>query len=541
MRSQFAFNAAREERADACLTALEAVGRNLEHDYDDPAYADGQFMRQCLQSDISKLNTMYDQAKPDPQRSAGFLDVLSRSHSFREQWVAAEYKDGVRQKRKCMGCGRFEKNCNYKISLAGPYDRKGFCGNPRELNGAYREFRDTYVKPFDKDYCTDPDELMEEDYGDYMLGSTCIRKARLTFLVNTFMMEKAYKADVEMQKRADEGRKIGRGEVYTVNDESIQEYIEELHQLQCCIGEDCKRPLPEILVNDEYWELIDEQRDVASGGKEVELIELIRKRAYQSMNKPCGDASSDEEADDAADSDNGVNMEMDELSEIDTPMQKLRSKAQHYNARNKKHFVASEDDDEGEEEERAGPRKEGPGRAQRKKQGAAAPKRRKSRVVHDSDDSEYEEEEDNEDERVDGEVSGAVSSRTRLAKARMDDPVEVVEVEGVEVEDAGSVGEEEDGVEGEEQGDGALESNHPRLHPRKARPSAADFAAAKRKPSVQEAARTEILCEATKLKLRLMREGRREDSSVMTQCIALVEELMDESRKRKRVASDEEQ
>ena len=72
-----------------------------------------------------------------------------------------------------------------------------------------------------------------------------------------------------------------------------------------------------------------------------------------------------------------------------------------------------------------------------------------------------------------------------------------------------------------------LPDRKPEKREKPKKPGAASLAKAQRIPGGALAARTEVLCDLTKLKVRLLLEGRSEDAAVCTAGIFTIEELME--------------
>lgn len=435
-----------EERMAAVLHVCEDAARSLGTDYDDEGHDDAQFMKVCFDRLISRLKSVKENAKADPLRCGAFYNVLEKSHSMRVEHVEPEYKNGVRQKSVCMACGRMEKNCTNKISLSGPFlgqwDKE--C---KLVSKSWKDFEKGYNTVYEDDFVEDAvskDALPEEDYGDYMVGNTCLRKAQLTFLLNTFIMEIVY--DMAFRSRDAEG--LEDGVSYFCNDDEAEETLEKLDWLERCVA-DSGKPLPLVVVDEGYWNVIDEARNAVSEGDENRLIRLIRERAYTMLGKDFVDEESDEDG-----------------------AQSVHSEG----------FVVSSDESDGEQYVRRGPRNEGPSR------------KRPRRVV-----SEDEEEEVSEGEELQSCEPVKVMRRSLRVQKK------AAEVSGSEPAPKN-----------------AKEKKRPEK--RCVRKNAEDFVRSQRKsPGCAMASREDIITELVKLKLRLISQGKQEDSAVCTAAIFQME------------------
>ena len=186
------------------LHVCENAARNLDMvDYDEKDDKDSQFMKVCFDRLLTRLQTLQESAKADSFRCGAFYNVLEKSHSMRVEYVGADYKNKVRKDDLCMSCGRYEQGCVNKISLSGPLlgEWKKEC---KLISHSWKEFENRYNRVYEKDFVKNAKQtsaLPVEDYGDFMIGNTCLRKAQLTFLINTFIIELVY--DMALEARED--------------------------------------------------------------------------------------------------------------------------------------------------------------------------------------------------------------------------------------------------------------------------------------------------------------------------------------------------
>lgn len=445
-------NAEPETLAEAVLDACSDIVYGHEP-FDQTA--DGQFMRAAVEKLQSKLRSLASMAQADPVKSFAFYNVLETAHSFRERHVPYEYKNGVRVERKCMGCGRTEKNCTTAVSLAGPYDCKAFSSGTDKLSGAWKAYEENYVEVFAKDWVdssTKGGRLPYEDCGDYMLGECCLRKAKLTFSAQTLMAELMYETDI----------------CNNTGDEFVQKLLVDVRNLEFCIA-DGQRALPvnldPIYTDDRFWAQIDEARSAAARGLQHKIPELAGNRARQRMGQP--------------------------------PL----SQEQQQEAGSEEDVYASDEDGVDEGDDAKGPRNDDePVRRHRLRKGR--------RAVLPEDEEESDAEVEVKD--VGRHQRGCAPKGKRQSKRlRGCEPSPERAPEAV----------------------ANPEEATPLLEKKKSRPGAASLARAQRIPGGALAARTEVLCELTKLKLRLMREGHREDAAVCTAAIFTLEELMELNRR----------
>ena len=364
-----------------------------------------------------------------------------------------------------MGCGRFEKNCNAKVSLAGPHDPSPWFKHPREFASAWENFSRKYSKVYSDEFleeCAESETLPEQDFGDYMLGTTCLRKAQLTFMINNCLLEKVYDMARVCEERENQGDPMEKNMLYRCSEDKAAKMIEEIDVLEMCIADE-GRPLPKLAEDDTFWEAIDCARQEASSGVEARLIEMVRTRAYEHLGVGSDDLETVDDEEDEEDDECVISCD-EEVNGL-------------------------EDD---EDDYSRGPRNEGFGEKNRKRskivldddeEEKTAPKRTRRAVVDEEESSECEEKEP----RV-------LRSRTTASEASTS-----MESGQVEVNTRG-----------------AAARRHPRAGP-------VEFSKAQRIPGGALAARETVLTELTKLKLRLMSAGNRLDSEVCTAAIFQME------------------
>jgi hypothetical protein len=359
----------REDRAGHVLWIAEMAARNIQPDIEDVDDPGNAAMLRAWDALTSKIRYLMPRAaaswKPE------FQAVLNCSHSMRVEKIAVDMKSQLQGfTGVCMACGREERNCRYSIDLAGPFDPWRWIKGADQVSPEYATFINKYEETFSKGFlncATHRGKLPDTDMGTYVVGETCLRKAKLVYLLQTMVMDRCYAAEREMEAIAEKEEHDGNFELaeqYTVTDEAAADLVQRQDAIELAIADE-KRPVPEIETDSSFWEVIDEGRNLVSNGDPGRFNQIIRERAkkmLRGLKRPC---SEDERGEDDEEEE-GWGSACDDAS--------------------------GEDDDPDHPDERP-----------------HSTKRRRTCVVNDADDDDDEEEEEGVEEGVEGARAGAQS------------------------------------------------------------------------------------------------------------------------------------
>lgn len=458
-------NAEPETVSLATLDACERAVRGAEVDYADKKDKDAQFMKQAVASIQSRIRTLKREAaalwKP------AFTEMLDQCHSIRVEEVNWHRKEGVRTKKmRCMACGRWEYCCDYALSGVGPFESDMFNADDVSLfvfnwQDFFRDYRavcsDSFVSG------TKKGKLPEQDYGEFTIGATCLRKAQLYYTINTFLVECCYEANLAVQEKIT-GTSADAGKWFFAVEANATKFVEKLRQAELAIADE-KRALPPWGSDASLWRQVDRARDKASGGLEEIRVELLRRRAESMLG------GEDEERDESEES------EESEDEDEDVPGPRAPRGAQRVRV-----ILDDDDDDPDVEEKQAKPK--------RKRKPRAAPTRQSRRVQ-------------------------------KLAPEFVEGPHE----EGVEEDDDDAeewpLDDKEESEEEEER-----EPEPPRPGTRAPQPNAFELAQQQRVPDGRLPARRKALYNLGKLQLKLMEEGRDADAAIATNAMFVLQELL---------------
>lgn len=277
-------SSSREQRArnihKLCELAARNAMPNLE-DMNDPFVPE---MLSAYAALATKLRYLCRRASA--QWSASFDSVLSSSCCMRVDSVSEESRSRRRNRVDvCMACGNPERNCKYVIDLAGNMEADKWMSDAANLTPEYAKFVREYDTVFTKTFVnTKRGELPAIDKGSFVVGETCLRKAKLKFQVQTLLLETCYASEriVETMAQTDD---LELNALYTITEERCEELVDQQDALDLAVADD-KRPVPDILTDVGYWNNIDQARDRAAGHKEEVLDLLLYERAQQSIGAP---------------------------------------------------------------------------------------------------------------------------------------------------------------------------------------------------------------------------------------------------------------
>jgi|SaaInlV_125m_DNA_1040241.scaffolds.fasta_scaffold00429_19 hypothetical protein len=332
----------REDKAADILLLAELAGRGIKWDDDVRNGIPSDQVSHSWDSYASKIRYLMSRSAADWKPE--FQRVLNSSHSMRVTKVSMQRKNVMRGGHGvCMACGRKENNCNVSIDFAGNFDGTDFVSGVQDLTPGYIKFMKDYDQVFSKSFLKCPERqfsLADEDKGTYIVGETCLRKAKIMFSLQTMMLERSYDAEHEIRMAK---HKLGVG--YTVDEKSIDAFIKQMDTLELAIADE-KRVIPPIPNDHSYWDILDEGRSIASNADADESDRLAYERAkreLRSLEKNGGVQEGDEE-DEEDGEDEEDEEEDDSASEVESPPKRRRLRRSSTAT-----VVSDEDEDEPEE------------------------------------------------------------------------------------------------------------------------------------------------------------------------------------------------
>jgi len=292
----------RKARAEEWARLGELAARNAILDTTD----DDDDGAQAIQREYKELASKmcYLQASAEALWRPEFGAVLKTSHSMRVISIpTTSSKECMRPVNEtCMACGRKERNCKYAVDLAGSFDASawtsGVNGITREYGYFTSEYESVFAKTFVPSACRRR-QLPDVDKGRYVIGETCLRKAQLRFLTQTFLLDICYEAEHDLQRLTEAHglTEFDRSVFYTVPDDARSvRLVDKLYEIELAIA-DASHPLPCLETDDAFWSVIDAARFRVAGGSAARQSQLLCQRAdamlQASASKPDSDDASD--------------------------------------------------------------------------------------------------------------------------------------------------------------------------------------------------------------------------------------------------------
>lgn len=276
----------REDRAYHVLKLCEYAARGLVPDLEDVEDSSMPLLHGCFDALASKLQYLMPRASA--QWKPEFEAALSGSHSMRIERIDCDRKTALSGAvGKCMACGRSEHNCRYAIDLAGSMQPTEWLKGPTHVSGQYSAFKrhyDAVLQPGFASSWTREMKMPDLDKGCFVVGQTCLRKAKLRYLLQTMLLEACYTCERDLEELSGEGSSddLSSDTLYTLSNEKCADFVKNQDALELAIADE-KRYVPDVPVDNEFWDIIDECRNAASGGDEKSFNVLIRKRAMETL------------------------------------------------------------------------------------------------------------------------------------------------------------------------------------------------------------------------------------------------------------------
>ena len=134
--------------------------------------------------------------------------------------------------------------------------------------------------------CVREGRLPEVDKGCFVVGQTCLRKAKLRYALQTLLLETCYACDrdlEELESRDWDELKLYGDVLYTTTKERCEDFVKRQDTLELAVADD-KRYAPEVPIDNDFWDIIDECRNEISRGSECVLNDIIRRRANETLS-----------------------------------------------------------------------------------------------------------------------------------------------------------------------------------------------------------------------------------------------------------------
>ena len=277
-----ALNACKFDRFHAVLDYCERVVRDqLPHDMQDPE-TDGPFMDSCVANFGSKLH--YLQARAAAATTPSFQRMILSADSMRVVRIHKGSKEFKRLEHFCCdACKRKEKNCTFAIDVAGSgqQDTRVYFNHVDRIPDHFKTFYADYQARFDA-YA---EGMAVCDYGRFYVGKTCLRKAKLQFIFSTMIQEMLYVMQIKKAELGDDPEGVLQtAELLWVNEEVVQSLMSRMEDLELCVADE-KRPLEDLEIDDNFWEMIDIGREEEAELQKEEVWKVLKGRSAHTMRR----------------------------------------------------------------------------------------------------------------------------------------------------------------------------------------------------------------------------------------------------------------
>lgn len=268
------------------LKLCECAARNLEPDLTNVEDASMILMKGAYERLCSKIQYLLPRAsaawKPE------FEKALDSCHSIRVETIEVSRKDTLRKvPGVCMACGRTEQNCRYSIDMAGTHNSNEWLQNPLNVVHEYAKFLEEYDSVHAKGFvsaCKRSKKLPSVDKGCFVVGETCLRKAKLRYSLQTLLLESCYASERDLEEMSGESTEFRPDTMYTTGDERCTDFVDTQDRIELAVADE-RRPVPEIATDHDFWDIIDECRNAVSGGDQDCFNAIIRERAHETLSR----------------------------------------------------------------------------------------------------------------------------------------------------------------------------------------------------------------------------------------------------------------
>ena len=278
----------RKDRARHVLKLCECAARNLEPDLTDADDESMGLMKGSYEALASKINYLL------PMASAAwrpeFEKAIDSCHSIRIETIDVSRKDAIRKvPGVCMACGRNEKNCRYSIDMAGSFSPRTWLKHPLNVLKEYAKFVDEYEEVHNDhgnrivSECHRSKRLPSVDKGCFVVGETCLRKAKLRYSLQTLLLESCYTAERNLENMNRTVVALRPDTMYTTGEERCGEFVDAQDKLELAVADE-RRYAPDVVTDQDFWDIIDECRNVVSGGNEDRFNKILRDRAHETLS-----------------------------------------------------------------------------------------------------------------------------------------------------------------------------------------------------------------------------------------------------------------
>jgi hypothetical protein len=256
---------------DTILEVVEKAARGLKETYDPEDEHDAHCI-ECFDRVASTANYWFAKSCSSTWNPV-FINRLKTSVAVSFPKLDEQEKECVRAGTgKCMACGRNEEKNYTAISFFGNKSEAAF-KDINKLSDDYEVLRERFNGFYDFEESVSrthewegKKKMFHEDGGTFVIGETCLTRAKLAFMSSTFISDMCYNVDVHMNERISNKERVSNNMMYCNQDEDHKLFNDSYDaMMRLCSRETEWLDEKCIPVDAQYWK----------------FVRLVRSRAFK--------------------------------------------------------------------------------------------------------------------------------------------------------------------------------------------------------------------------------------------------------------------
>eukprot|EP00966_Prymnesium_polylepis_P112823 2609580-Prymnesium_polylepis.1 len=232
-----------ENSATALLEICEAAARGMQRDYFDGPDSESDWRCQCKNTFdrfVSELNYMKTKALSTTWTyKTTFKDRIQRCVAIEEMELTQSEKESVRSgSTRCMACNLPEEKNLTALSLFGYKSPKAFT-SLAHLEEDFEKYILQYDTVLNSAQCSeaistgDKTCLPIEDGGMFLIGETCLARAKLAFMCSTMVADMCLDAHLTAVERSGAGSAVQQNTFYnTTPDDDVPRFMSSFAEMK---------------------------------------------------------------------------------------------------------------------------------------------------------------------------------------------------------------------------------------------------------------------------------------------------------------------
>lgn len=278
------------------LEVAESAARGTKTVYDD----DDEYDAHCIECfDYVASTARYWQSKAcSTTWNQGFTDRVKRAVAVSFPTLNESEKELLRcSSGRCMACGRNEEKNFTAISFFGSKPTQCF-QNIHDLADDYENLQSGINDVFEfaenvanTSKWRGKQNLFYSDGGTYIVGETCLRRAKLAYMAGNFISEACYSVSVHINDMKHNKQKISDKHFYCCGDEDAKLFNDSWDEMmRLCSKETEEIDDDKVPIDQEYWKAARKIRSYAFKDRHSMLGALSSRAKDVSHDSVCDDA-----------------------------------------------------------------------------------------------------------------------------------------------------------------------------------------------------------------------------------------------------------